>query len=73
MIRKVGIVGCGPMGTGITQVILEAGYVVIPREIDASLLDKGPPVVKKGLERSVEKATLSSSSVFILRERARIK
>jgi len=62
MIKKVGIVGCGAMGTGITQVILEAGYAVVVREIDASLLDKGVTAVKKGLERSVVKGTLSNSA-----------
>jgi hypothetical protein len=29
MIKKVGIVGCGTMGTGITQVVLEAGYKAV--------------------------------------------
>ena len=62
MFKKVGIIGCGTMGAGITQVILEAGYRVAVREIDASLLDKGVTAVKKGLERSVEKGTLSSSA-----------
>ena len=62
MIKKVGIVGCGAMGTGITQVVLEAGYAVVVREIEAPLLDKGMAVIKKGLERSVEKGGLTSSS-----------
>jgi len=60
MIKKVGVVGCGAMGTGITQVILEAGYGVVVREIDASLLDRGVKAVQKGLERSVEKGTLTA-------------
>jgi 3-hydroxybutyryl-CoA dehydrogenase len=62
MIKKVGIVGCGTMGTGITQVILEAGYGAVVREIDSSLLDKGMTAIKKGLDRSVEKGILSNSS-----------
>jgi len=60
MIKKVGIVGCGTMGTGITQVVLEAGYKAVVSEIDSSLLDKGIMAVKKGLEQSVEKGTLSN-------------
>jgi len=60
MIKKVGVVGCGAMGTGITQVILETGYGVVVREIDAHLLDKGITAIQKNLERSVEKGTLSS-------------
>jgi 3-hydroxybutyryl-CoA dehydrogenase len=58
MIKKVGIIGCGTMGVGITQVVLEAGYGVVVREIDASLLDKGIKAIQKGLERSAEKGGL---------------
>ena len=62
MIKKVGIVGCGAMGSGITQVVLEAGYPVVVREIDASLLDKGIKAIQKGLERSVEKGVLTTKA-----------
>jgi 3-hydroxybutyryl-CoA dehydrogenase len=58
MIKKVGIIGCGTMGVGITQVVLEAGYEAVVREIDASLLDKGIKAIQKGLDRSVEKGSL---------------
>jgi 3-hydroxybutyryl-CoA dehydrogenase len=58
MIKKVGIIGCGTMGVGIAQVVLEAGYEVVVREIDASLLDKGMKAIQKGLERSVDKGLL---------------
>ena len=58
MIKKVGVVGCGAMGSGIAQVILEAGYSVVVREIDPSLLDKGIRTIQKGLERSFEKGVL---------------
>jgi len=36
-IKKVGIIGCGTAGTGITQVVLEAGYGVIVREMSLSI------------------------------------
>ena len=58
MIKKVGVIGCGMMGAGITQVVLEAGYVVKVREVEQSLLDKGLKEVRKGFERAVEKGTL---------------
>jgi 3-hydroxybutyryl-CoA dehydrogenase len=58
MIKKVGIIGCGTMGAGIIQVVLEAGYGVVVREVDASLLDKGIKAIQKGLDRSVEKGGL---------------
>jgi 3-hydroxybutyryl-CoA dehydrogenase len=62
MIKKVGVVGCGAMGSGIAQVVLEAGYSVVVREIDASLLDKGIRAIQKGLERSVEKGVLTAKA-----------
>jgi 3-hydroxybutyryl-CoA dehydrogenase len=62
MIEKVGVIGCGAMGAGIAQVILEAGYKVVVREIDSALLDKGMSAIKKGVERSLEKGTLSGST-----------
>jgi len=62
MIGKVGVVGCGAMGSGIAQVVLEAGYPVGVREIDASLLDKGIKAIQKGLERSVEKGVLTTEA-----------
>jgi 3-hydroxybutyryl-CoA dehydrogenase len=62
MIRKVGIVGCGEMGSGITQVVLEAGYATVVTEIEASLLDKGIRAIQKGLERSVEKGVLTTKA-----------
>ena len=62
MVKKVGVVGCGTMGVGITQALLQAGYTVVVREIDSSLLNKGIMAVKKGIERSVEKGTFSNIS-----------
>lgn len=59
VINKVGIIGCGTMGVGIAQLVLEAGYEVMVREINSSMLDKGLREVRKGLDRSVEKGTLS--------------
>jgi len=62
MVKKVGVVGCGTMGVGITQVLLEAGYTVVVMEIDSSLLNKGITAVKRGIERSVEKGSFSNIS-----------
>ena len=62
MIKKVGIVGCGTMGTGIAQVVIEAGYRAVVSEVDSSLLDKGIMTIKKGIERSIEKGTLLNTA-----------
>jgi len=54
-IKKVGILGCGLMGHGITQVSAQAGYDVVVREVDDATLQKGLGKIEKQLARAVEK------------------
>ena len=58
-IKKVGVVGCGQMGSGITQVCAQAGYQVIVSEISSELLNKGLASISSRLTREVEKGRLS--------------
>ena len=58
-IKKVGVVGCGLMGSGITQVCAQAGYQVIVSEINNELLNKGLASIDARLSRDVEKGRLS--------------
>ena len=58
-INKVGVVGCGQMGSGITQVCAQAGYQVIVSEINSELLNKGLAFIDSRLGRDVEKDRLS--------------
>ena len=58
-IKKVGVVGCGLMGSGITQVCAQAGYEVIVSEINNELLNKGLASIGARLSRDVEKGRLS--------------
>jgi 3-hydroxybutyryl-CoA dehydrogenase len=58
-LRKVGVVGCGAMGAGIAQVVLQGGYEVIVREMDEALLNKGLGKVKASFEKLVTKQTLT--------------
>ena len=48
-IKKVGVLGCGLMGHGITQVAATAGYDVVVREVDEATLDKGLGKIEKQL------------------------
>lgn len=59
-IKKVGVVGCGLMGSGIAQVAAMAGYDTLVREVSQALLDKGFAGIDKSLARFVEKGTLSA-------------
>lgn len=54
-IAKVGVVGCGLMGHGITQVAAQSGLEVVVREVDQATLDKGLGKIDKQLSRAVEK------------------
>ena len=58
-IKKIGVVGCGQMGAGITQVCAQAGYQVVVSEINSELLDKGLASINSRLGRDVEKGRLS--------------
>ena len=40
-IEKVGVVGCGLMGSGIAQVSAHAGFQTVVREVNAELVEKG--------------------------------
>jgi len=54
-ISKVGVLGCGLMGHGITQVAAQSGCDVVVREVDQETLDKGIGKIEKQLARAVEK------------------
>lgn len=59
-IRKVGVVGCGLMGSGIAQVAAQAGFETVVREVNDELLQKGLGRIEGFLSKSVEKGKLSA-------------
>jgi 3-hydroxybutyryl-CoA dehydrogenase len=59
-IKKVGVVGCGLMGSGIAQVCAEAGYDVIVREVSEDLLKKGLGKIESFLAKGVEKGKVTA-------------
>lgn len=60
-ISKVGVVGCGLMGHGITQICAQAGWDVVVRESEQEPLDKGMGKIEKQLGRAVEKGKMEQS------------
>ncbi len=58
-IQKVGVVGCGLMGSGIAQVVAQAACEVVVREVAPELVEKGLKSIEKNLQRMVEKGSLS--------------
>ena len=58
-IHKVGVVGCGLMGSGIAQVVASAGFETVVREVRAEIVEKGLKTVDKNLARLVEKGSIN--------------
>ena len=66
-IKKVGVLGCGLMGSGIAQVSAMAGFDTTVLEVEQKLLDKGFAGIEKSLSKFAERPetvspkTMSSS------------
>jgi len=69
-IRKVGVLGCGLMGSGIAQVSAMAGFDVTVLEVEQKFLDKGFAGIEKSLAKFAEKGTITETPQAI---RARLK
>ena len=54
-IKKVGVLGCGLMGSGIAQVAATTGFDVTVLEVEQKYLDKGFAGIDKSLARFVER------------------
>jgi 3-hydroxybutyryl-CoA dehydrogenase len=54
-IRKIMVVGAGLMGSGITQVAVQAGYDVILNDTTEALAKKGAATLAENLDRQVKK------------------
>jgi 3-hydroxybutyryl-CoA dehydrogenase len=68
-ISKVGVLGCGLMGHGITQICAQAGWDVVVREVSQERLDRGVGKISKQLDRAVEKGKASSEDADAARAR----
>ncbi len=49
--ERVGVVGCGLMGSGIAQVCASAGYPTQVVELEAAPLERGRALIRKSLDR----------------------
>ena len=68
-IKKVGVLGCGLMGSGIAQTAASAGFETTVREVSEELLQKGFAAIEKSLERFAEKGTISAEQQKQTRDR----
>jgi 3-hydroxyacyl-CoA dehydrogenase len=68
-IKKVGVVGCGLMGSGIAQVAATAGCDVLAREVTLELAQKGLARVHASLAKLVEKGRLPAADAEAVKAR----
>ena len=61
-ISKVGVAGCGLMGSGIAEIAAKSGFDVVVREIDDGALEAGRKRIGKSLGYAVEKGKLDEAA-----------
>ena len=61
-ITKVGVLGCGLMGSGIAQAAAMAGFQTVARDVADPLLEKGRAGIAKSLTKLAEKGKLTASA-----------
>jgi 3-hydroxybutyryl-CoA dehydrogenase len=70
-IKKVGVLGCGLMGSGIAQTAAAAGCEVIVREVTDELCERGFAGIEKSLAKFAEKGTITAEQQAEIRGRIR--
>jgi 3-hydroxyacyl-CoA dehydrogenase len=63
LIRKVGIIGAGTMGGGISMAFINAGLPVTLVEMKQEALDRGLGVIRKNYESSAKKGRMTQEEV----------
>lgn len=62
MVEKVAVLGAGQMGAGIAQVAAQAGYSVILRDLQMSLVKDGLQAIEKNLDKVVDRKQIDKES-----------
>ncbi|HLM55611.1 MAG TPA: 3-hydroxybutyryl-CoA dehydrogenase [Pyrinomonadaceae bacterium] len=70
-IKKVGVLGCGLMGSGIAQTAATAGFEVVVREVAEHLCERGFSGIDKSLAKFAEKGTITAEQRTEIRGRLR--
>ena len=65
-IKKIGVLGCGLMGSGIAQVSAAAGFDVTVLEVDKKYIDKGFLAIRNSVEKLSTKRIYTEPAATIL-------
>jgi 3-hydroxybutyryl-CoA dehydrogenase len=68
-IKKVGVLGCGLMGSGIAQVAASAGFEVVVNEVSEEFIKKGFVGIEKSLAKFAEKGAITADQQKEIRAR----
>jgi len=60
-VKRVGVLGCGLMGSGIAQVAATAGYETLVRDVSQQIWDRARGGIEKSLVKFVEKGKLAAA------------
>jgi 3-hydroxybutyryl-CoA dehydrogenase len=74
-IKRVAVIGFGTMGSGIAQVVAQAGYEVIARDVTDDLLKRGLELIKSGpfgLEKAIEKGKITRGQAEAVLSRIKV-
>lgn len=71
MIRRVGVVGCGLMGSGIVETVARGGYGVVVHELTPELLRRGLERLEASMQRAVDRGKLDAAARDATRARIR--
>lgn len=70
-VKKVCVLGAGIMGSGIAQVLAQAGYEVALRDIEQRFVDKGLSGIQGNLDRAVAKGKMDAAEARAVMSRIR--
>jgi len=70
-IKKVGVLGCGLMGSGIAQTAAMTGFETTVSEVSDDLIQKGFAAIEKSLAKFAEKGTITAEQQKQSRDRLR--
>jgi 3-hydroxybutyryl-CoA dehydrogenase len=62
-VEKIGVIGAGQMGTGISHVLALAGYDVMLDDINKDALSKAIGVIEKNMQRQAAKGAITEAQI----------
>lgn len=71
-IQKVGVLGCGLMGSGIAEVVARAGFETWVREVNDEAAERGVEAITRSMDRAVKRERLSEEDRDAALERLRV-